>query len=79
MVRGGSRLPADMPLAIAPGAGGRKFRAFDKATGSVLWEIDLPAGSTGAPITYMHKGKQFIVVAIGGIDRPGEFVALSLP
>jgi quinoprotein glucose dehydrogenase len=79
MVRAGSRLPADMPLAIAPGAGGRKFRAFDKATGAVLWEIDLPAGTTGAPITYMFKGRQFIVVAIGGLDHPREFVALSLP
>jgi len=79
MVRGGSRLPPGMPLAIAPGAGGRKFRAFDKATGTVLWEIELPAGTTGAPITYMFQGKQFIVVAIGGIDHPGEFVALSLP
>jgi quinoprotein glucose dehydrogenase len=79
MVRGGSRLRPEMPLAIAPGAGGRKFRAFDKATGGVLWETDLPAGTTGAPITYMFQGKQFIVVAIGGIDHPGEFVALSLP
>ena len=79
MVRAGSRLRPEMPLSIAPGAGGRKFRALDKATGAVLWEIDLPAGTTGAPITYMVEGKQFIVVAIGGVDHPGEFVALSLP
>ena len=30
-------------------------------------------------MTYMHKGKQYIVVAIGGRDHPAEFVALSLP
>lgn len=79
VVRAGSRLPPGMPLSIAPGAGGRMFRALDKRTGAVVWETELPAGTTGAPITYMARGKQFIVVAIGGIEHPPEFVALSLP
>jgi quinoprotein glucose dehydrogenase len=79
MVRAGSRLPPEMPLAIAPGAGGVKFRAFDKATGAVLWETELPAGTTGAPMTYLFEGKQFIVVAIGGAAHDAEYVALSLP
>ena len=68
-----------MPLSIAPGAGGRKFRAFDKATGAVLWETELPAGTTGAPMTYMFEGKQYIVVAIGGVETDAEFIALALP
>jgi quinoprotein glucose dehydrogenase len=79
MVRAGSRLPPEMPISIAPGAGGRKFRAFDKATGAVLWETELPAGTTGAPMTYMFEGKQFIVVAIGGVEQGAEYVAFSLP
>jgi quinoprotein glucose dehydrogenase len=79
MVRAGSRLPPEMPLSIAPGAGGKKFRAFDKATGAVLWETEFTAGTTGAPITYMFDGKQFIVVAIGGAEQGAEYVALSLP
>jgi len=79
MVRAGARLRPEMPLSIAPGAGGKMFRAFDKATGAVLWEIELPSGTTGAPITYMHADKQYIVVAIGGVEHAGEFVALSLP
>ena len=79
MVRAGSRLPPEMPRSIAPGAGGRKFRAFDKATGAVLWETELPAGTTGAPMTYMFEGKQFIVVAVGGVEHGAEYVALSLP
>ncbi len=62
-----------------PGGGGKKFRALDKATGKTLWETDLDAGVTGAPMTYMYKGKQYIVVAIGGRDHPAEFVALTLP
>jgi quinoprotein glucose dehydrogenase len=79
MVRAGSRLPPQMPVSIAPGAGGKKFRAFDKATGAVLWETELPAGTTGAPMTYMYEGKQYLVVAVGGADHRPEFIALGLP
>jgi quinoprotein glucose dehydrogenase len=73
-----ARVPKGMPLSIAPGAGGRKFRAFDKASGAVLWETELPAGTTGAPMTYMHRGKQYVVVAIGSRERAAEYVAFSL-
>jgi quinoprotein glucose dehydrogenase len=58
---------------------GKKFRAYDKATGKVLWEIELPSGTTGGPMTYMSKGRQFIVVPVGGKDHPAELVALALP
>jgi glucose dehydrogenase len=61
------------------GGGGRKFRALDKATGATIWETEMEAGVTGAPMTYMHNGKQYIVAAIGGRDHPAEFVAFSLP
>ena len=63
-----------------PGGGGRKFRALDKATGKTLWEIEFEAGANGAPMTYVHQGKQYVVLAIGGQRSiPAEFVALSLP
>ena len=62
-----------------PGGGGKKFRALDKATGDTVWETELEAGATGTPMTYLHKGKQYIVVAIGGQQHPAEFIALSLP
>ncbi len=58
---------------------GKKFRAYDKATGQVVWETELPSGTTGAPMTYMHKGRQYIVIPIGAKDHPAEFVALALP
>jgi quinoprotein glucose dehydrogenase len=45
----------------------------------VLAEIELPAGTTGAPMTYLHGGKQYIVVAVGGRDADPEWIALSLP
>ena len=58
---------------------GNKFRAYDKATGRVVWEIELPAGTTSGPMTYMFRGRQYIVVPIGGKNHPPEFVALGLP
>jgi len=62
-----------------PEAGGDMFRAYDKATGEVLAEIELPAHQTGVPMTYMHDDKQYIVVAVGKDDHPAELVALKLP
>ena len=35
-------------LAMPPLGGGRMFRAFDKATGDVRWQVELPAGTSGA-------------------------------
>jgi quinoprotein glucose dehydrogenase len=62
-----------------PGGGGTKFRAYDKATGAVVWETDLEAGTTGAPMTYSVGGRQFVVVAIGSRQHPAELVAFALP
>jgi quinoprotein glucose dehydrogenase len=62
-----------------PFGGGKKFRAFDKATGKVVWETDLDGAATAPAMTYMWQGKQYIVVATGWTDRPGELVALALP
>jgi quinoprotein glucose dehydrogenase len=66
-------------VATPPHGGGRKFRALDKSTGKTVWETEFDAGVTGAPMTYMHGGKQYIVVAIGSRTHGAEFVALSLP
>src|SRR5262249_58935831 len=44
---------------------GKKFRAYDKATGQVVAELELPAGTTAGPMTYMAGGKPYIVLAIG--------------
>lgn len=58
---------------------GPTFRAYDKATGAVVWETELPAGNSGGPMSYLHEGRQYIVVPVGGRDRPAEWVALALP
>ena len=61
------------------GGGGPMFSAYDKATGALVHEMELPASTCGNPMTYMVNGKQFIVVAVGAANFPAELVALSLP
>ena len=59
---------------------GRTITAYDKDTGEYLGSVDLPSTPWGNPISYLHEGKQHILVAVGG--RPGavaELVALALP
>ena len=73
------RIPPEMPFDTASNYGEPWFRAYHKQTGEMLWEFELPAGTTGAPMTYMHRGKQYIVMAVGGRERTPELVALSLP
>jgi quinoprotein glucose dehydrogenase len=59
------------------------FRAFDKRTGGLLWEVALPAGGFATPSTYEVNGRQFVVVACGGakLDTPkgDSYVAFALP
>ena len=58
---------------------GSGFRAYDKATGEVVWETELASGTTGAPMTYKFQDEQYIVVSIAGREHPPEWVALALP
>jgi len=62
----------------------KKFRAFDKATGELLWETTLPYSGNATPITYQVKGRQFVVIAAGGgkdsrSKSGGVYVAFALP
>jgi len=59
--------------------GGLLFRAYDKLTGAVVAEIELPSKASGAPMTYMHEGRQYIVIAVSTREHPAELVALALP
>jgi quinoprotein glucose dehydrogenase len=72
---------SDTGVGLPPGGGygGKMFRAFDKATGKIAWEMELPAGVSNAPMTYSVNGKQYIVVGVSGSDHPGELIALALP
>jgi quinoprotein glucose dehydrogenase len=61
----------------------RKFRAFDKATGKLLWEDTLPFSGNATPITYELGGRQYVVIYATGGKNPtgaggGVYVAYAL-
>jgi quinoprotein glucose dehydrogenase len=62
-----------------PTGAGKMFRAYDKTTGKVVWEMELPGGTSAPPMTYMAGGKQYVVVTIGWRGVPAEMIALALP
>jgi quinoprotein glucose dehydrogenase len=60
-----------------------KFRAFDKATGKLLWATSLPAAGYATPSTYAVSGRQYVVIAAGGgklgSKSSDTYVAFALP
>jgi quinoprotein glucose dehydrogenase len=67
-------------IAATPDA---KVRAFDKYSGALLWEGELPTGGFATPATYEAGGRQFVVVAAGGGKlgnaSGSKYVAFALP
>lgn len=59
-------------------AGPSTFYAYDKADGSVLARIPLPAGQTAGPMTYVAKGRQYVVVSVGARGHAPEWIALAV-
>jgi len=59
------------------------IRAFDKETGAILWQAELPFGGNATPSTYLVNGRQYIAISAGGgkSGRPagGSLVAFALP
>lgn len=61
------------------------LRAYDTATGKVVWRSPLPVGSGATPMSYVSPktGKQYVVVNAGGSrNMPGRgdyVIAYSLP
>lgn len=60
------------------------LRAFDARSGAELWKGRLPAGGQATPMTYMWKGKQYVVIAAGGHEKLGSkrgdrMIAFALP
>ena len=68
-------------LVFIAGTRDEKIRAFDKQTGKIVWEYQLPACGFATPITYEVNGKQYIVIAAGGgrgMKAGGNYVAFAL-
>lgn len=58
-----------------------RIRAFDKKSGKVVWEYQLPAGGYATPVTYEVDGKQYVAIAVGGArgGKPGGwYMAFAL-
>jgi quinoprotein glucose dehydrogenase len=59
------------------------FRAYDKKTGAIIWETQIPGGEqSGLPMTYMHRGKQYIVFASSGkpaTKTAAQIIAYAIP
>jgi quinoprotein glucose dehydrogenase len=61
----------------------RKFRAFNKISGDLLWEVELPYAGYATPSFYQINGKSYIVIACGGgkLGSPSgdSYIAFGLP
>jgi quinoprotein glucose dehydrogenase len=57
---------------------GAMLRAYEKSTGKEVGTVWMPAPQSGSPMTYLANGRQYIVVAIGGGNYSGEYVAFAL-
>ena len=61
------------------GLRGAMLRAYDKMTGEEMGAVYMPAPQSGAPMTYMLGGRQYVVIAIGGGNYSAELIAFRLP
>ncbi|MDR3714486.1 MAG: pyrroloquinoline quinone-dependent dehydrogenase [Puia sp.] len=68
-------------LIFLTGTKDKKLWAFDKATGQLKWETDLPGSGSSTPCTYMVNGKQYIALSVSGWKdhAAGYIVAYALP
>lgn len=82
---GGPVITAGGVLFIGATVRDKKFRAYDMATGKLLWEASLPFSACATPITYEINGRQYVVIGAGGQRDPstpqggGVYVAFALP
>jgi len=80
---GGPVVTAGGLVFIAATSYDKKFHAFDKATGKLLWETTLPSAGNATPSVYEVNGREFIAIAAGGGKSPdpsgGSIIAYSLP
>jgi glucose dehydrogenase len=82
----GGALTTSSGLTFIAATNDRAFRAFDTATGRVLWETTLPASGHATPAAYRgpRSGRPFVVIAAGGGGRfssrvSDAIVAFTLP
>ncbi len=66
----------------------RKFRAYDRDTGKVIWETSLPEGAEAVPSVYEVNGREYVVICVAAgngmmngpaAERAGAYIAYALP
>jgi quinoprotein glucose dehydrogenase len=90
----GSHFPRGGVVATAGGllfsatTSDRKFRAYDRDTGKVLWTTDLPEGAEGVPAVYEVGGREYVVMCVAAgngmmngpaAQKAGAYIAYALP
>jgi quinoprotein glucose dehydrogenase len=80
----GGPISTDGGLVFIGAAMDNYLRAFDAKSGAELWKGRLPAGGQATPMTYMWRGKQYVVIAAGGHEKLGskhgdQLIAFALP
>lgn len=55
-----------------------RLRALDVRSGKTLWQAPLAAPGMSVPMTYLARGRQFVVIAAGGNSRASEEISDAL-
>lgn len=68
-------------LFAGEGSGGLAFfHAYDKATGAEIWQTPTPGPQTSVPMTYLHQGRQYVIMGVRGPTGSGaQLIAYALP
>ena len=68
-------------LVFIGGTHDKKFRAYDKTNGTLLWETTLPAVANATPSSYYSNGKQYVAISVAGDEKNpgGSIMAFALP
>jgi len=77
--RAGILVTRTLVLAGEGYGGDPHFYAYDKATGEIIADLEIPGTQTSLPMTYMHEDEQYVVFTVGGGGQPAQLIAMTLP
>ncbi len=77
--RAGILVTKTLVLAGEGWGGDPHFYAYDKATGEIIADLEIPGTQTSLPMTYMHEDEQYVVFTVCGGGQPAQLIAMTLP
>jgi hypothetical protein len=60
-------------------ANGSLLQAYDKTTGRLVHSKKIERTLHGSPASFLHNGRQYLLIAAGGRSEPAELLAFGLP